>query len=78
MNTKEGANIKSPIRFVEHSSFKKIDGSLRKSICPACDTGILPLRRKPGTLYLDKRDICLYCKQQFEYTDILKVRKEIG
>jgi len=64
------ANIDKPPVHIAHSDLTRFqDDSAYKSECPACDRGVLAVRREPGTLNLLRADNCLGCGQRVVYTD---------
>lgn len=68
--TMAGQNIhKEPIR-VKHSELKRSGDSVYKSICPACDRGLLLMQRDQETLKLLTADRCIFCGQSFEYIEM--------
>ena len=66
-----GINLNKRTRKVKQTELKRIDpkGSLYRSICPACNEGVLLMRRGNDGKLLAK-DNCLLCGQSYEYTDI--------
>ena len=45
------------------------------SLCPACNKGILHMRRDPKTFMLIVKDDCPCCGKMFIYKDIMQLRK---
>lgn len=66
-----GQNLGKPLRKVRHSDLKRSsEMSEYRSKCPACDDGVLLLRRHSRTGKLEKTDRCVGCGQEFIYLDI--------
>lgn len=77
-NKLAGINIhNSPVK-VEHAELKRTGGSMFRSVCPACEKGVVMVRRDTDTLKLEAEDICILCGQQYVYTDIDELRKKAG
>lgn len=66
-----GINIDEPVHKVKHADLKRSDRSIYRSICPACDSGLLMMRRNEKGELLAK-DYCTLCGQMYIYTDIDK------
>jgi len=46
-----------------------------KAHCPVCEEGVLLMHRHEETGELIAYDVCAWCGQRFEYTDIDEVRR---
>lgn len=69
-------NAKAKTLEVRHSELKPwSDDSAYKGECPACEEGILLVRRDGDTLELLEYDRCIVCAQSVRYLDIDKLRK---
>lgn len=64
---------KEPIP-IKHSSLKRTDDSIYRSVCPECKEGVLLVGRDLETFKLSEVDRCISCAQQFIYTDIQELR----
>ena len=64
------ANIDKEVLVVSHSKLKRLGESLYKSECPACENGVLLMRRNLDTLRLEKEDRCISCGQAVVYDDL--------
>ena len=68
-----GKNIHKPTMEVRHSELGRSDASVYRSVCPACEHGVLPVQRDTDTMELMAEDRCLLCGQRFTYSDIGEV-----
>ena len=66
----KAVNIEKPTLVVSHSKLKRSGESLYKSKCPACENGVLLMRRNLDTLRLEKEDRCISCGQAVLYDDL--------
>lgn len=74
-----GKNIGEPIMDVNHLDLVPISvDSAFKKHCPACDNGILLMRRNEETFELEELDCCIVCGQAIRYLDIEELRKSLG
>lgn len=69
------ANMGKPRLPVEHAALVRIDGSAYKSVCPACQIGLLVMRRN-AQFQLEPTDRCTHCGQPVYYLDIGRLRTE--
>ncbi len=75
----EHANINAPILRIPHKKLKRSSNlSVYRSICPACNIGLLFVGRDPKTHILQEHDYCVLCGQRVIYTDIEDLRKSEG
>ena len=58
-----------PVRHVRHADLTPFDEGHFKRDCPACERGVLLVRRDQKTLALINTDICTLCSQRFVYID---------
>jgi len=58
-----------PVIQVSHADLERWDDGPYKSKCPTCKDGILMICRDSSTFKLQRRDRCISCGQQFNYTD---------
>lgn len=72
-----GKNSGNPPIVIKHSELEREDGeSAYKSKCPACDRGILLVRRSQNPPFeLLEHDRCIACAQSVVYSDIEDMRK---
>jgi uncharacterized protein (DUF983 family) len=71
-----GKNAKTPVKKVKHSDLIRAGHGDYKSICPACDKGLLLMVRDPNRGFkLMAEDHCMLCGQRYEYTDIDELNK---
>jgi len=70
INDKAGINLQKPPIRVKHSELKREGDSAFKSVCPACDDGMLLMRRDQHTFKLLNDDICILCGQHFIYEEM--------
>ena len=74
-----GKNLEKPTMDVHHSALPPVsDSSVFRVHCPACDDGMLLVRRNNKTLQLEELDSCLVCGQVVRYLDIEELRKKYG
>jgi uncharacterized protein with PIN domain len=68
--TSRGVNIHAEPITACHAALRRasVDSDYR-SVCPACNAGILPVTRDPKTLSLSNVDRCMHCGQIVVYTD---------
>ncbi len=60
---------KEPIS-IRHSDLERSDASRYRSECPACEDGLLLVKRDERTGDLLKHDRCMSCAQLFIYSDL--------
>lgn len=65
----EPPNLNKTLIRVAHDELERWDDGAYKSKCPACEEGLLLVRRDHKTLELERLDQCVSCGQQFYYTD---------
>ena len=75
LDDQSGMNLGNKLMEVEHAKLKRYGESAYKSHCPACDNGILFMRRDEETAELMEMDSCMLCAQVFRYTDIELLRQ---
>jgi len=64
-----GANVNAEPITLSHASLPAArEGSFQKE-CPVCKKGVLLVYRDDKTFMLRNLDRCIYCAQQFVYTD---------
>ncbi len=67
-----GINIGKPVIDVSHAELERSDNnSLYRSVCPACDKGVLLMKRNLQTLQLEEYDNCVLCGQSVHYNDLV-------
>jgi hypothetical protein len=66
----EPSNLNKPEIQISHAELERWDADLYKSKCPACEDGILLIRRDEKTFAIQRQDRCISCGQQFYYTDL--------
>ncbi len=75
-NMEVGENVgKEPIPIVWANLKRADDQILYRSDCPVCIQGVLMVGRNRETGELEENDGCVFCGQQFRYTDIDAMRK---
>jgi hypothetical protein len=63
-------NITKPALHVLHAELERAnEESAYKSVCPACKSGLLLMRREPGAYHLLRADRCSGCGQAVVYRD---------
>lgn len=67
-------NLDKPIRRVRHADLERDGPGKYASTCPVCKIGRMGMRRRQSDSVLLEIDVCMYCGQQFEYTDIAELR----
>lgn len=69
--SKVGANINKPAIILKHCDLEQTYyDSVYTCNCPACEHGLLSMRRNPTTFLLENIDRCSFCGQLFEYSDV--------
>ena len=63
-------NEHAPVRRLQHADLTPFDEGGFKRECPACERGVLLVRRDQKTLALINMDTCTLCAQRFMYTDV--------
>ena len=69
-------NMVKPALSVAHAELLRFGDSPYKSVCPACETGVLLMQRAQVTFELAAEDHCLHCGRRFCYTDINNLRQK--
>jgi hypothetical protein len=70
-----GGNISKPVLELNYFDQKKISTDHWRVHCPACEDGVLLVRRDQDTFLLSEYDSCILCGQQIRYLDIDKMRE---
>lgn len=74
--TPVGCNLNKPVYTVKHSQLQTPEGdeSIFRKICPVCEYGLLLVHRSQTAPYhVLGRDNCVYCGQNFFYSDVDKI-----
>lgn len=72
-------NIDKPIKEVKHADMERANpDNPYRSVCTACDDGILLVKRDLDDFELAEIDMCIACGQQFRYLDIEEMRANLG
>lgn len=73
------AHVDNPPLHVKHAELLRTSyDSIYKTVCPACDDGLLLVARDQKTFELLADDRCVLCGQRVIYDDIEEMRQKEG